>query len=131
MSKNILVLVWVMLGISVGSALLTYWRAASMASPAKVASQGLPALRRGNLIFYGVFNPLLFGLTSYYLYGYLLGHWPATAQAVLLSLAIATGVIFTILAAVVFKMRGFIELLVLHVIYILGFGWLMPWLLAS
>lgn len=35
-------------------------------------------------------------------------------------------IVFTILAAAVFKMRGFIELTALHVFYVAGFGWIMP-----
>ena len=34
----------------------------------------------------------------------------------------------TILAAVVFKMRGFVEFTVLHVAYVAALGWIMPML---
>jgi hypothetical protein len=32
-------------------------------------------------------------------------------------------VVFEILAAVVFKMRGFVDMTVLHVVHIVGYGW--------
>jgi hypothetical protein len=36
----------------------------------------------------------------------------------------------SIMAAVVFKMRGFVEFTALHVLYVAGFGWIIPMLWA-
>jgi hypothetical protein len=49
-----------------------------------------------------------------------------TAQSTYLFLAIGVAVLLSVLAAVVFKMRGFVELTVLHILYVLGFGWIVP-----
>lgn len=43
---------------------------------------------------------------------------------------IGLGLLFTVTAAVVFKMRGFVELTVVHLLYISSFGWLLPRLVA-
>jgi hypothetical protein len=39
--------------------------------------------------------------------------------------------VFTVLAAIVFRMRGFAEFTALHVVYTVGFGWVMPRLLGG
>jgi len=49
---------------------------------------------------------------------------------IFLFLAIGIAVLFTVLAAVVFKMRRFVELTTLHILYAAGFGWIMPKLLT-
>jgi hypothetical protein len=49
-----------------------------------------------------------------------------SAQTNYLLLAVGIGVVLTILSALVFKMRGFVEFTALHVLYIAGFGWMMP-----
>jgi hypothetical protein len=48
--------------------------------------------------------------------------------AIFLFLSVGVGIVLTILAAVVFKMRGFVEFTALHVVYIAALGWLMPML---
>lgn len=130
MSKNIYILVGVMVAIGLISALLTYLRTEKMAAPADLASKGIAALQRGNVIFFGLFMPVLVGSIAFYIYRGMLAHSPSTAPTTYLLLAVGIGILFTILAAVVFKMRGFVEFTALHVLYIAGFGWIMPRLLA-
>ncbi len=43
-----------------------------------------------------------------------------------LFLALGIGVALEIMAAVVFKMRGLVDFTALHVLQIVGFGWLLP-----
>ena len=128
MNKNWLVLIGVMVIVGLISALFTYWRTEKMASPTDIASKGLAAVQKGNIIFYGFFMPVLVGLISYYVYRGILARSPATAQTIFVSLAIGIGIVLTVLAAVVFKMRGFLEMTTLHLLYIAGFGWFTPML---
>jgi hypothetical protein len=130
MNKNWLVVFGVIVVVGFVSALLTYIRSEKMASPADIASKGLASVQKGNLIFYGIFMPVLVGLISFYIYRGMLVRYPANPQTVFLALAIGIGVVLTVLAAVVFKMRGFVEMTTLHILYIAGFGWIIPLLWA-
>lgn len=126
MSKNTFILISMMVALRLISALLTYIRTEKMALPADIATKGLAAIQKGNVIFFGLFVPILVGPIAYYVYRSLLARSPDSAQAIYLLLAIGIGIVFTILAAVVFKMRGFVEFTALHVFYVVGFGWIMP-----
>ena len=126
MSKNFLVVVGVIVIVGFISALLTYFRSEKMASPTDVASKGLAAVQKGTLIFYGIFMPVLVGLISFYVYRGMLARNPETAQTIFLGLAAGLGIVLTILAAVVFKMRGFFEMTTLHILYVASFGWITP-----
>jgi uncharacterized membrane protein len=128
MNKNWLVVIGAMVIVGLISALFTYFRTEKMASPTDIASKGLAAVQRGNIIFYGLFMPVLVGLLSFYVYRGILARSPDTAQTIFISLAICIGIVLTILAAVVFKMRGFFEMTALHVLYIASFGWFTPML---
>ena len=70
--------------------------------------------------------PVLVGLISFYVYRGMLVRYPANPQTTFLYLAIGIGIVLTVLAAVVFKMRGFVEMTTLHILYIAGFGWFIP-----
>ena len=128
MNKNWLVVIGVMVIVGLISALFTYWRTEKMASPTDIASKGLAAVQKGNIIFYGFFMPVLVGLISYYVYRGIPARSPDTAQTIFVSLAIGIGIVLTVLSAVVFKMRGFLEMTTLHLLYIAGFGWFTPML---
>jgi hypothetical protein len=128
MNKNWLVLFGVIVVIGFVSALFTYIRSEKMASPTDIASKGLAAVQKGNMIFYGLFMPVLVGVLSFYVYRGMLVRFPANPQTPFLYLAVGIGIILTILAAVVFKMRGFFEMTTLHILYITGFGWIIPML---
>ena len=131
MSKNIFILIGVMVVVGFISAAFTYLRAEKISPLADIASKGLASVQRGNLIFFGLFVPILVGPIAYYVYRNLLARSPDSAQTTYLLLAVGIGVLFTVLAALVFKMRGFVEFTVLHVLYIACFGWIMPrlWIL--
>ena len=131
MSKNIFILVGVMAVVGLVSALLTYVRAEKMSPLIDIASKGLTAVQRGNLIFFGLFMPILVGPIAFFVYRNMLVRSSDSAQTMYLLLAAGIAIILTVLAAVVFKMRGFVEFTVLHVLYVAGFGWIMPrlWIL--
>ena len=130
MSKNIFILIGVMVVVGVISAVLTYIRAEKMSPQADILQKGLAAVQNGNLIFFGLFVPILVGPIAYFVYGNMIVRSPDSAQITYLLLALGIGAVFTVLAALVFKMRGFVELTALHVLYIAGFGWIMPKLWA-
>ena len=126
MNKNLLVLIGVMIVLGLMSALLTYLRAEKMSPLADIASKGVAAVQNGNIIFFGLFVPVLVGPIAFFVYRGLLVRSADTAQTIFLFLAIGIAIVLSILAAVVFKMRGFVELTTLHLLYIAGFGWIMP-----
>jgi hypothetical protein len=126
MSKNLLSLITIIAAVGVISAAIAYLRAGSMASPADIAAKSLEAVRQSSVFFYGLFMPVLFGVISFFVLRFMTARWPATAETSILWLAIGIGLVFTVMAAVVFKMRGFAELTVLHILYIASFGWLLP-----
>jgi hypothetical protein len=126
MSKNIFILIGVMVVIGLVSALLTYVRAEKMSPLTDIASKGLAAVQRGNLVFFGLFMPILVGPIAFFVYRNMLVRSSGSAQITYLLLAAGIAIVLTVLAAVVFKMRGFVELTVLHVLYVAGFGWIMP-----
>ena len=130
MNKNLLVFIGVMVVIGLISALFTYWRADKMSPLADIASKGVAAVQKGNIIFFGVFMPLLVGVIAFFVYRGMLARSADTAQTTFLFLSIGIAVVLSILAAVVFKMRGFVELSALHVLYVAGFGWIIPMLWA-
>jgi hypothetical protein len=130
MSKNFLTLLAIIAAIGVVSAILVYIRAGSLTSPADIAAKGLAAVRRSSVLFYGLFMPILVGVITFYVLRFMNARWPATAETNILWLAIGVAVVFTVMAAVVFKMRGFAELTALHVLYVGSFGWLLPRLVA-
>jgi hypothetical protein len=119
-----------MVAIGLISALLTYIRSERMAPPADLASKGLAAIQKGNVIFFGIFMPVLVGSIAFFVYRGMLSRSPDAAQTTYLLLAAGIGIVFTILAAAVFKMRGFVEFTTLHLLYVAGFGWIMPKLLT-
>ena len=126
MNKNLLVVIGATVLVGFVSALFTYFRSEKMASPSDLATKGLAAVQRGNIIFYGIFMPVLVGLISFYVYRGMLTRSPETAQTLFLVLATGIGVVLTFLAAVVFKMRGFYEMTALHILYVASFGWFIP-----
>jgi hypothetical protein len=130
MDRNSLVLAGLVIVIAAAGALLTYWRSESMATPADIAARGLTTVQRDAVLFYGLFLPIVVGVISWFVYKGMYGQSPDTAARNLLLLAIGIGIAFTVLAAIVFKMRGFSEFLILHIVYAAGFGWMMPRLLT-
>jgi hypothetical protein len=130
MSKNFLTLILIVVAVGAISAIIAYFRAGSMASTTDIASKGLAAARRSSVIFYGLFMPVLVGIITFYVLRFMNARWPATAETSILWLAIVIALLFTVMAAVVFKMRGFAELTALHVLYVGSFGWLLPRLLV-
>lgn len=130
MSKNTFILIGVMVVIGLLSALLTFIRSERMAPPAELAAKGLAAIQKGNVIFFGIFMPVLVGSIAFFVYRGMLSRSPDTAQTTYLLLAAGIAIAFTILAAAVFRMRGFVEFTTLHVLYAAGFGWIMPKLLS-
>lgn len=130
MLRNIAVLVGTLIVLGVISAVLTYARAGNMSPLADIQSKGLAVVQQGNLVFFGVVVPLVVGIVAFFVYRGMVARSPATANTSFLLLSIGIGIVFTVLAAIVFKMRGFAELTALHVLYVAGLGWVMPMLWA-
>lgn len=130
MSRDALSLVGVIFVIAVVSGVLTYLRAGTIASPGDLAARGLATVQRDTVGFYVLFLPVVVGIISFVVFHALYTQSPDSSQTTFLLLAVVIAIAFTVLAAVIFKMRGFIELLLLHVLYVAGFGWIMPMLLT-
>jgi hypothetical protein len=130
MNKNLVVLIGVMVVVGLISALLTYLRAEKMSPLADIASKGVTAVQKGNIIFFGVVMSLVVGIIAFFVYRGMLARSVETAPTTFLFLSIGIAIVLSILAAVVFRMRGFVELTALHVLYVAGFGWIIPMLWA-
>ena len=130
MNKNLLVLIGVMVLVGLISALLTYLRAEKMSPLADIASKGVAAVQKGNIVFFGLVMPLVVGIIAFFVYRGMLVRSADSAPNTFLFLSIGIAIVLTVLAAVVFKMRGFVELTALHVLYVAGFGWIIPMLWA-
>lgn len=126
MLRNIIVLLGLTLAVGLISAGLTYFRAGSMSPVRDIETKGLAAVQKGNITFFGVMIPLLVAVIAFFVYRAMLARYPATVHTYFFWLAVGVGVILSIAAAVVFKMRGFWELTALHVVYIACFGWILP-----
>ncbi len=131
MFRNAVVLFGLIVVLGVVSAVLTYLRAGSMSPLADIQSKGLAAVQKSNITFFGVMIPLLVGVITFFVYRSMLARSPASVHSSFLMLVIGVGVVLTVLAAAVFKMRGFAEFTVLHVAYVLALGWIMPMLWAA
>ncbi len=129
MSDNMQALIGVIVVIAALSALLVAWRAESMAQESDLQNRGLGPVRRDAVLFYGIALPIVVGVITYYVYRWMNGRWPDDAQTYILLLAVLIAVIFTGMAAVVFKMRGLVEFVILHILYVIGFGAVLPRLL--
>jgi hypothetical protein len=130
MNKNLLVLIGVMVVVGLISALLTYLRAEKMSPLADIASKGVAAVQKGNIVFFGVAVPLVVGIIAFFVYRGMVVRSAATAPTTFLYLSIGIAIVLSVLATVVFRMRGFVELTALHVLYVAGFGWIIPMLWA-
>ena len=128
MNKNLLVLIGVTVVVGLISAVLTYLRAEKMSPLADIASKGVAAVQKGNITFFGVAVPVVVGIIAFFVYRGMLARSAATAPTSFLLLSIGIAIVLSIMAAVVFKMRGFVELTALHVLYVAGFGWIVPML---
>jgi hypothetical protein len=114
MGKSMIVLVVIMLGIGLVSGLLTYWRAPSLATPDALVAKGLAIIRRERVTFYGLFLPVLVGTIAYFVYCWMSARWPSPGDHAFWVLALVVALGFTLLAALVFRLRGFVEMTALH-----------------
>jgi hypothetical protein len=130
MLRHVFVLVGLLAVVGSLSAVLTYIRAGNMSPLTDIRSKGLATVQKGNLLFFGIEIPLLVGVITFFVYHGMLARSAATVHGTFLLLAVGIGIILTILAAVVFKMRGLAEFVLLHIMYVVAFGWIMPMLWA-
>lgn len=126
MSKEWQITIGIMFVVAAVSAALVYWRAESFAKPEELVEKGLATYRQQQVTFYGLVMPIAVGLIAFYVFRTLENRSPDSAEQTLLLLAVGIAIVFTIMAAVVFKMRAFYEFAFLHVVYAAGFGWIMP-----
>ena len=107
------------------SFVFTYFRAAVLASPDQISTKGLVLARRDTAIFYA-FVAVLVGAVGYVAFQAMVNASPEFAQTQFLLLALGLGVVLEIAGAVVFRMRGIVELTLLHLLFIAAYGWLLP-----
>lgn len=126
MRKKITVLIVIMVIIGLVSGTLAYLRAENISSPVDIQNKGLELVRLERVGLYGLFLPVLVGIISFFTYRAVAERWPNSADITFLFLAIAVAILLTVLAAMFFRMQGFVEVTFLHILYVVGFGWLMP-----
>jgi hypothetical protein len=125
MPKSLLSVAALIMALTFVSAVYTYFRAGVIASPDQIASNGLPAASRDTAVFYA-FVAILVGVIGFFVFRGMLNTSPDSAPRNFLFLAIGIGIVFEIMGAAVFKMRGLADLTLLHILHIAGYGWLLP-----
>lgn len=124
MSKAALVVAGNMAAVALITIIIVYFRTASMAFPEDLAKKGLDTVRRENIIFFGLVMPVVVGLISLYVYR----HWFVANPLHFLFLAIGIGIALSIMGAIFYR-RSLGEFSIMHIVHIIFFGWLMPFLL--
>jgi hypothetical protein len=128
MSRSLISVGAVILVVTLASAVYTYFRAGVLASAQQIAARGLTGASRDTAVFYaGV--AVVVGVIAFVVFRAMANAAPDAAPGRFLLLAVAIGVVLQIMAAVVFKLRGFIDFGLLHLLHIAGFGWLLPQLM--
>lgn len=129
--NNVLISFMVILPVTLLSAAVAYLRAERMASPGQVALKGLSAVRRAS-VFIWLTGGLIAGLLFSLLYLRIAGSW-RDAPLIYMELAIASVFLLSLLAIIVcpmFRKNCAIEYVVLNVIWGLGYGGVLPFLIT-
>ena len=125
MPKSILSIVVLVAAVMLISAAYTYVRGGELASADQIAAKGIAAARRDTAVFYaGV--AVMVGVIGFFVFRGMINASPDTAAKTFLLIAIGIGVALEIMGAIVFKMRGIVELTLLHVLFIAAYGWVLP-----
>ena len=106
-------------------------RGKNFASAAEISAKGLLGASLQTAFGYLV-GAVIFGAIAVFTYQWMAGRWPENIKDLFLKLAVGLGIFFTILAFVVcplIKLNRAPEFTAMHLIWVAGFGWLMPTLL--
>ena len=76
MNKDLLVLIGVMVAVGILSALITWFRAEKMSPASDLASKGLVAVQKNNVVFFGIFMPILVAAIGFFIYRGMLARSP-------------------------------------------------------
>ena len=121
MAENTVASLTVILSITVFSVALVAWRAGDMA---KVFNQSKVAVVLAYLI-----GGLIIGFLAVCVYVWMAGHWPARAAILFRWFALGIAVVLNILVLMMYRRFSravVIVLIVLNVVWGVGYGWLMP-----
>ncbi len=125
MSTALVRSVILIVGVAAISGVYAFARANALTTPDQLAAKGLAAARWDTAIFFAGVG-LVVGIIGVLVYQWMGGAGSPSASRSFLLLAVGIGVALEILAAVVFKMRGLADFTALHILHIVGFGWLLP-----
>jgi hypothetical protein len=125
MSTSLVRLAALIVVVAVITGVYAYLRAGTLTTGDQLAAKGLDRARWDTAVFFaGV--AVVVGAIGVLVFGWMGGAASVTAPRSFLLLAAGIGLGLEILAAIVFKMRGLGDFTVLHLIQIVGFGWLLP-----
>jgi hypothetical protein len=125
MSTSLARLVLLILVVAAISGVYAYLRATTLTRPDQLAAKGLERAHWDTAVFYaGV--ALVVGVLGVLVFRWMGGGASPTAPRSFLLLALGIGVALEIMAAMVFKMRGLVDFTALHMLHLVGFGWLLP-----
>ncbi|MGE5405992.1 MAG: hypothetical protein ACM3PP_13775 [Candidatus Saccharibacteria bacterium] len=122
---------WVIIPVSISSAVLVFLRAAQMADPAVVAAKGAAVAGLQSAISYLV-GGVVSGVIFTYVYLWMLSKWPASAVGIFHWLGIGLAAMFTVLVLVLFPMwkrAGMAEYIFLNVLWGAAYGWVLPYVM--
>ena len=106
-------------------------RAKNFADAAEISAKGAFGAGLQTALGY-LIGAVIFGAIAVFTYQWMAGRWPENIKDLFLKLAIGLGIFFTILAFVVcplIKLNRAPEFTLMHVLWVGGFGWLMPMLI--
>lgn len=106
---------------------LVYWRVDSFAQPAEIARHGGDRAARDVSFGMGLLA-LLFGLVVSIAYIWFAARWPETTSQLYRGFGLSLAAILSITAVVRPRLQvgGVWEVIALHLLWGLGYGWLMP-----
>jgi hypothetical protein len=125
MSTLLVRLVLLILAVAVVSGVYAFLRANTLTTPDQLAAKGLEGARWDTAVFFAGVAAVV-GVLGVLVFRWMGGAATPNAARSFLLLALGIGLALEIMAAVVFKMRGLADFTVLHMVQIVGFGWLLP-----
>ena len=125
MSTSLVRLVVLILAVTLLSGVYAYFRASTLTTLDQLAAKGLDRARWDTAVFFGGVA-LVVGILGVLVFRWIGEAGSADPQRTFLLLAVGIGVVLEIMAGVVFKMRGLADFTALHIVQIVGFGWLLP-----
>jgi hypothetical protein len=125
MPRSLPAVVVLIAALTIISAVYTYLRAETITPTNQLESKTLAAARRDTAVFYLILGVVV-GVIGYFVFRHMHDSSPDAAPRNFLYLALGIGVVLEIMAFAVFKTRSLLDFTVLHVLYVVVYGGILP-----